>query len=279
MTLADGFDDLVSRTLDEVDITAGAALQHICAGVAGEDIGALAASEGVVAEAADQLVGAGAAIQLVGEAVADDDVVERIARAVERLADQLERFDIGGEGGGDRGSDPVEAALALQLRYDVAGLVHEVVVVAVAARHLVGAEQAVQRVVAVGAREHVVGGGSGNVSHFPLQKNGSDQPSCAGLPPIGSHVKVAQRQAGITLGRVRPGIGSYVVTYTVCAASSPRGGRFMVETAQSQPARSDENHIFCAIRSDRKSTRLNSSHLVISYAVFCLEKKKEYTNI
>src|SRR5256885_12258643 len=26
--------------------------------------------------------------------------------------------------------------------------------------------------------------------------------------------------------------------------------------------------------SDRKSTRLNSSHLVISYAVFCLEKKK-----
>src|ERR1039457_7577624 len=30
----------------------------------------------------------------------------------------------------------------------------------------------------------------------------------------------------------------------------------------------------CAI--DRKSTRLNSSHLVISYAVFCLKKKKKY---
>src|SRR5256885_8640606 len=27
-------------------------------------------------------------------------------------------------------------------------------------------------------------------------------------------------------------------------------------------------------RPDRKSTRLNSSHLVISYAVFCLKKKK-----
>src|SRR2546426_4880018 len=26
---------------------------------------------------------------------------------------------------------------------------------------------------------------------------------------------------------------------------------------------------------DRKSTRLNSSHLVISYAVFCLKKKKK----
>src|SRR3989454_8637143 len=28
---------------------------------------------------------------------------------------------------------------------------------------------------------------------------------------------------------------------------------------------------------DRKSTRLNSSHLVISYAVFCLKKKKNQT--
>src|SRR5438034_5799067 len=27
---------------------------------------------------------------------------------------------------------------------------------------------------------------------------------------------------------------------------------------------------------DRKSTRLNSSHTVISYAVFCLKKKKQY---
>src|SRR2546426_3799415 len=29
---------------------------------------------------------------------------------------------------------------------------------------------------------------------------------------------------------------------------------------------------------DRKSTRLNSSHLVISYAVFCLKKKKRKMN-
>src|SRR2546426_5815695 len=29
---------------------------------------------------------------------------------------------------------------------------------------------------------------------------------------------------------------------------------------------------------DRKSTRLNSSHLVISYAVFCLKKKKKETS-
>src|ERR1039457_872539 len=32
-------------------------------------------------------------------------------------------------------------------------------------------------------------------------------------------------------------------------------------------------------RSDRKSTRLNSSHLVISYAVFCLKKKRKSTRL
>src|SRR5262245_62552662 len=40
--------------------------------------------------------------------------------------------------------------------------------------------------------------------------------------------------------------------------------------------RSEVNHVReIAIRSDRKSTRLNSSHLGISYAVFCLKKKNQ----
>src|SRR5690554_7380388 len=33
------------------------------------------------------------------------------------------------------------------------------------------------------------------------------------------------------------------------------------------------------LRIDRKSTRLNSSHVRISYAVFCLKKKKKKKNI
>src|SRR5438132_14318758 len=33
----------------------------------------------------------------------------------------------------------------------------------------------------------------------------------------------------------------------------------------------------CSRTADRKSTRLNSSHTVISYAVFCLKKKKSKT--
>src|SRR5438552_14019966 len=32
------------------------------------------------------------------------------------------------------------------------------------------------------------------------------------------------------------------------------------------------------VEADRKSTRLNSSHQIISYAVFCLKKKKKYKN-
>src|SRR5256885_6717658 len=34
----------------------------------------------------------------------------------------------------------------------------------------------------------------------------------------------------------------------------------------------------CSGTEDRKSTRLNSSHLVISYAVFCLKKKNKNLN-
>src|SRR5690606_40661374 len=36
--------------------------------------------------------------------------------------------------------------------------------------------------------------------------------------------------------------------------------------------------IACVSRADRKSTRLNSSHVKISYAVFCLKKKNGLLN-
>src|SRR2546426_3157826 len=42
-----------------------------------------------------------------------------------------------------------------------------------------------------------------------------------------------------------------------------------------RPHRRDVDHV----AGDRKSTRLNSSHLVISYAVFCLKKKKKKKSI
>src|SRR5256885_9953815 len=45
-----------------------------------------------------------------------------------------------------------------------------------------------------------------------------------------------------------------------------------VESAGFDRARSVQRKVTSP---DRKSTRLNSSHLVISYAVFCLKKKKK----
>src|SRR5256885_11510428 len=42
-------------------------------------------------------------------------------------------------------------------------------------------------------------------------------------------------------------------------------------------ARTDEIGVLAReLDRDRKSTRLNSSHLVISYAVFCLKKKQDH---
>src|SRR3712207_8219554 len=40
-----------------------------------------------------------------------------------------------------------------------------------------------------------------------------------------------------------------------------------------------EHHVAGRALEDRKSTRLNSSHANISYAVFCLKKKKEHDRI
>src|SRR5256885_9725904 len=64
-----------------------------------------------------------------------------------------------------------------------------------------------------------------------------------------------------------------------------RTAEYVAVTYLSQPVlASNERGIYievvplqgcCAI--DRKSTRLNSSHLVISYAVFCLKKKTNNT--
>src|SRR5471032_2357575 len=54
-----------------------------------------------------------------------------------------------------------------------------------------------------------------------------------------------------------------------------------VVPSQSQPPGASRHRAWPAgprRRSDRKSTRLNSSHITISYAVFCLKKKKKKKN-
>src|SRR2546427_1759556 len=71
---------------------------------------------------------------------------------------------------------------------------------------------------------------------------------------------------------------------------SCRGARAVISTASSTFSRQDGDSIESVDRqgqlslvdaaqlSDRKSTRLNSSHSQISYAVFCLKKKKKKEN-
>src|SRR2546426_1407794 len=75
------------------------------------------------------------------------------------------------------------------------------------------------------------------------------------------------------------GISRRVVA-RVCSSSSCRKARRFRSSMISSRARtnSEASRRLSAstAAADRKSTRLNSSHLVISYAVFCLKKKKKY---
>src|SRR2546426_7875591 len=69
---------------------------------------------------------------------------------------------------------------------------------------------------------------------------------------------------------------STLFPYTTLFRSSSKlswGGYGMSMHATSFPANLSWS-VGTAATGDRKSTRLNSSHLVISYAVFCLKKKK-----
>src|SRR5690606_40426467 len=54
-------------------------------------------------------------------------------------------------------------------------------------------------------------------------------------------------------------------------SGGPRHGAGSARPAPSAPGHAGERQV----GPDRKSTRLNSSHVKISYAVFCLKKKKQ----
>src|SRR5438445_3628721 len=72
----------------------------------------------------------------------------------------------------------------------------------------------------------------------------------------GGHVGKPERAARVREGHVRDGVGE-------------RGGAD--QRARQRPL------LHPLEREDRKSTRLNSSHANISYAVFCLKKKNSHT--
>src|SRR2546426_2702918 len=53
----------------------------------------------------------------------------------------------------------------------------------------------------------------------------------------------------------------------------PLGSHLLGYVGEVSPEQQEEPDFAGLVQGDRKSTRLNSSHLVISYAVFCLKKK------
>src|SRR5207249_1627661 len=62
------------------------------------------------------------------------------------------------------------------------------------------------------------------------------------------------------------------ISYTTDAGEAIRAGESIFICVGTPPKESGEADL-SAIDQDRKSTRLNSSHVSISYAVFCLKKK------
>src|SRR5438552_13180052 len=77
---------------------------------------------------------------------------------------------------------------------------------------------------------------------------------------------------------IRPPPRSTLFPYTTLFRSNISGYR----SRNRKTAVSESRCVTLAIRwsfgRDRKSTRLNSSHQIISYAVFCLKKKKKKKN-
>ena len=52
-------------------------------------------------------------------------------------------------------------------------------------------------------------------------------------------------------------------------------GRPYIKALGMKAPECDADYLIASAEQDRKSTRLNSSHQIISYAVFCLQKKKK----
>src|SRR3712207_7438111 len=81
----------------------------------------------------------------------------------------------------------------------------------------------------------------------------------------------------ISPGHADAGRSGWSADAQSCVASccSRGGAEDSKQSCTTLPSRSVRNVIpVPEIRRDRKSTRLNSSHANISYAVFCLKKKK-----
>src|SRR5690348_18065643 len=76
----------------------------------------------------------------------------------------------------------------------------------------------------------------------------------------------------------RPSISTLFPYTTLFRSGSPPRRRSTAPVTSSSSTRPQRAPVGCCATADRKSTRLNSSHPSISYAVFCLKKKKRKLN-
>src|SRR5438552_5496975 len=76
---------------------------------------------------------------------------------------------------------------------------------------------------------------------------------------------------------IRPPPRSTLFPYTTLFRSIMQDEVALLEAAEQECALEAQlqDYKFASNEADRKSTRLNSSHQIISYAVFCLKKKKK----
>src|SRR5256885_4772808 len=90
--------------------------------------------------------------------------------------------------------------------------------------------------------------------------------------PTGSPVRYGSRYGSEPAAGAEP-------QCLVCLTSLPsRRARYCSVACKQRAYRRRQIDVTATDAEDRKSTRLNSSHLVISYAVFCLKKKNNNDN-
>src|SRR5258708_10141159 len=101
---------------------------------------------------------------------------------------------------------------------------------------------------------------------------------CATLPTLSDFAPCA---AIAPTDRVGKGGSRILPTPQTPRSPLPTLRRLLLRQRHPKPAGDILDILPChaaGARSDRKSTRLNSSHQIISYAVFCLKKKKTTEN-
>src|SRR5690606_34820189 len=105
---------------------------------------------------------------------------------------------------------------------------------------------------------------------------------------VGTHVEAeqhgvgGQRQVGVALGDAADAAGDHAYL-DLFVAQLGQGTLQRLQGAAHIGLEHDVEglllvlaHVLEQVLQDRKSTRLNSSHVKISYAVFCLKKKKKH---